>query len=50
MPDLHVAAIMSFECEHVSALDYSKGLGHADALHLTLSSSADTQGEAGAGI
>jgi nitroimidazol reductase NimA-like FMN-containing flavoprotein (pyridoxamine 5'-phosphate oxidase superfamily) len=35
MQDAAVAAIMSVDCEHVSALDYTKGLGHADALHLS---------------
>ena len=32
MPDLNAAALMRANCEHVSVLDYSQGVGHADAL------------------
>ena len=32
-PDWSLAAMMRATCKHVSVLDYSKGLGHADALH-----------------
>jgi nitroimidazol reductase NimA-like FMN-containing flavoprotein (pyridoxamine 5'-phosphate oxidase superfamily) len=31
-PDAEVTAIMRARCEHVSVLDYSKGLGHTDSL------------------
>lgn len=31
-PDAQVTAIMRARCEHVSVLDYSKGLGHTDSL------------------
>ena len=41
IPNQSVAAMMRAECSHVSVLDYSKGLGHADALHL----STETEGE-----
>jgi len=34
MPDVSQTALMRAECRHVSVIDYSKGLGHADALHL----------------
>ncbi|HUE78833.1 MAG TPA: pyridoxamine 5'-phosphate oxidase family protein [Sphingomicrobium sp.] len=34
IPDPSVAAFMRAECEHLTVLDYSKGLGHSDALHL----------------
>ena len=34
MPDQSVTAIMGATCEHVTVLDYSKGLGHTDALEL----------------
>ncbi len=34
IPDHAVAAMMRAECEHLSVLDYSKGLGHTDALNL----------------
>lgn len=34
-PDWALAALMRAECRHVSVLDYNKGLGHADALHMT---------------
>lgn len=32
VPDWVDSALMRAECRHVSVLDYSKGLGHADAL------------------
>jgi len=32
-PDRSATAMMRAQCEHVSVLDYSKGLGHTDALH-----------------
>lgn len=32
-PDWTQAALMRVECVHVSVLDYSRGLGHTDALH-----------------
>jgi nitroimidazol reductase NimA-like FMN-containing flavoprotein (pyridoxamine 5'-phosphate oxidase superfamily) len=35
MPDKSRAALMRAECRHLSVLDYGKGLGHADALHLS---------------
>lgn len=35
IPDQSAVALMRAECRHVSVLDYSKGLGHADALHLS---------------
>lgn len=31
-PDGEVTAIMRARCEHVSVLDYNKGLGHTDSL------------------
>ena len=34
-PDTGVTAIMRARCEHVSVLDYHKGLGHTDALDLS---------------
>ena len=34
MPDDSVTAIIRADCKHVSVLDYNKGLGHTDALHL----------------
>lgn len=34
MPDESSVAMMRADCEHVSVLDYSKGLGHTDALNL----------------
>jgi nitroimidazol reductase NimA-like FMN-containing flavoprotein (pyridoxamine 5'-phosphate oxidase superfamily) len=34
IPDATETAFMRAECRHLSVLDYSKGLGHADALHL----------------
>jgi hypothetical protein len=34
-PDWALAALMRAECRHVSVLDYNKGLGHTDALHMT---------------
>ena len=33
-PDSSQTALMRAECRHISMLDYSKGLGHTDALHL----------------
>ena len=33
-PDTAVTAIMRARCEHVSVLDYNKGLGHTDSLDL----------------
>jgi nitroimidazol reductase NimA-like FMN-containing flavoprotein (pyridoxamine 5'-phosphate oxidase superfamily) len=33
-PDADVTAIMRARCEHVSVLDYNKGLGHTDSLDL----------------
>lgn len=35
MPDASVTALMRARCEHVSVLDYSKGLGHTDSLELS---------------
>ena len=35
MPDLSAAAIMKATCEHLSVVDYTKGLGHTDAYDLT---------------
>ena len=32
-PDLSAAAIMRATCQHLSILDYTRGVGHADALH-----------------
>lgn len=32
-PDWSSAAMIRADCRHVSVLDYSKGLGHTDALH-----------------
>ena len=32
-PDWSQAALMRADCQHLSVLDYSKGLGHTDALH-----------------
>ena len=34
IPDSTIAALMRAKCEHLSVLDYTKGLGHTDALHL----------------
>lgn len=34
MPDEAITAIMRARCEHVSVLDYRKGLGHTDTLDL----------------
>lgn len=34
-PDWSKAALMRADCLHVSVLDYTKGLGHVDALHMT---------------
>lgn len=34
-PDWSAAALMRAQCRHLSVLDYSKGLGHQDALHLS---------------
>ena len=34
MPDPSAAAMMQAECEHLCVLDYTKGLGHTDALNL----------------
>jgi nitroimidazol reductase NimA-like FMN-containing flavoprotein (pyridoxamine 5'-phosphate oxidase superfamily) len=31
-PDAEITAIMRARCEHVSVLDYTKGLGHTDSL------------------
>ena len=36
IPDPSAAALMRAECLHLSVLDYSQGLGHADALHLAV--------------
>lgn len=36
MPENSVAAMMRAACEHVSVLDYTKGLGHTDALHFAI--------------
>lgn len=33
-PDYTTAALMRANCQHISVLDYTLGLGHADALHL----------------
>jgi nitroimidazol reductase NimA-like FMN-containing flavoprotein (pyridoxamine 5'-phosphate oxidase superfamily) len=33
-PDWSSVALMRAECLHLSVLDYTMGLGHADALHL----------------
>lgn len=33
-PDKTVAAIMRADCQHLSVLDYTKGLGHSESLHL----------------
>ena len=35
MPDKSVAALMRAECRDLSVVDYTKGLGHTDALHLS---------------
>lgn len=32
-PDWAQAALMRAECQHISIVDYSLGLGHTDALH-----------------
>jgi nitroimidazol reductase NimA-like FMN-containing flavoprotein (pyridoxamine 5'-phosphate oxidase superfamily) len=34
MPDRDVSGIMRARCEHVSVLDYNKGLGHTETLEL----------------
>lgn len=34
MPDEAVTAIMRARCEHVSVVDYSKGLGHTDSINV----------------
>jgi nitroimidazol reductase NimA-like FMN-containing flavoprotein (pyridoxamine 5'-phosphate oxidase superfamily) len=34
VPDRENTAIMRAQCEHVSVLDYSKGLGHTESLEL----------------
>lgn len=47
VPDPTVAAMMRAECEHLSVLDYTKGLGHTDALHLA--SEQDVPQSAGRG-
>jgi len=35
MPDVSVTAMMRADCENLSVLDYSQGLGHTDALNVT---------------
>lgn len=34
MPDNSVTALIKATCEHLTILDYTKGLGHTDALNL----------------
>jgi nitroimidazol reductase NimA-like FMN-containing flavoprotein (pyridoxamine 5'-phosphate oxidase superfamily) len=34
IPDPTIAAMMQADCQHISVVDYTKGLGHTDALHL----------------
>lgn len=34
-PDWTMVALMRADCVHLSVLDYTKGLGHVDALHMT---------------
>lgn len=41
VPDRSIAAIMKAECRHVSVLDYSQGVGHADALHIETAGKAE---------
>ena len=36
IPDAATAAIMMARCEHVSVVDYTKGLGHTEAFDLTI--------------
>jgi nitroimidazol reductase NimA-like FMN-containing flavoprotein (pyridoxamine 5'-phosphate oxidase superfamily) len=47
IPDSSQTALMRAECRHVSVLDYTKGLGHADALNLGVEdwAPAATKGE-----
>jgi nitroimidazol reductase NimA-like FMN-containing flavoprotein (pyridoxamine 5'-phosphate oxidase superfamily) len=40
-PDPADAALMRAKCKHVSVLDYSKGIGHADALTINGDSKPD---------
>lgn len=47
LPDSTIAALMRAECEHLSVLDYTKGLGHTDALHVA--SEQDVPQSAGRG-
>jgi nitroimidazol reductase NimA-like FMN-containing flavoprotein (pyridoxamine 5'-phosphate oxidase superfamily) len=35
VPDRTATALMKATCEHLTVLDYTKGLGHTDALNLT---------------
>jgi nitroimidazol reductase NimA-like FMN-containing flavoprotein (pyridoxamine 5'-phosphate oxidase superfamily) len=39
-PDWSQAALMRADCVHLSVVDYSKGLGHSDALHVTTAEGA----------
>ena len=39
-PDETTTALMRAECEHLSVLDYSKGLGHTDALNFAVGEEA----------
>lgn len=41
LPDMAVTALMRATCRHVSVVDYTKGLGHTDALHLA----SESEGE-----
>ena len=36
IPDARTAAIMMARCEHVSVVDYTKGLGHTEAFDLAI--------------
>lgn len=44
-PDPSLTALMRADCQHLSVLDYSKGLGHTDALNLASAQDPDRAGE-----
>ena len=43
LPEISDAAVMRADCEYVSVLDYSKGLGHTDALIIGAEDAAPTR-------
>lgn len=46
LPDFSQTALMRADCRHISVLDYTKGLGHSDALHVAVEPGSNRANEA----